>query len=75
MTADIPASWRRSSTCIPSDCVEVATLAHEVFVRDSADPGGPVLRVSRAGWRSFIAWTIADGTVPAHYGGPGSPGT
>lgn len=75
MTADNPESWRRSSTCIPTDCVEVATVAHEVWIRDSADPDGPVLRVSCAAWHSFITRIAATGAVSARRNGPGSVDT
>ena len=51
------AEWRTSSySGANGDCVEVATtLAGEVAVRDSKDPGGPVLHFSPAGWQAFIA--------------------
>jgi hypothetical protein len=46
-------SWRKSTHCGPSfSCVEVAD---GVQVRDSADPGSPVLRYSPAAWRAFTA--------------------
>jgi hypothetical protein len=40
-----------------SNCVEVAdaTNGSAVRVRDSKDPGGPVLVFSAAAWRGFIA--------------------
>jgi hypothetical protein len=50
--------WRKSSYSGNGggDCVEVArNLAHAVAVRDSKDPHGPVLTVTPAGWRDFIA--------------------
>ncbi|WP_326755985.1 DUF397 domain-containing protein [Streptomyces hirsutus] len=38
------------------DCVEVATAAGAVYVRDSkAVGGGPVLRVGRDEWAAFVA--------------------
>lgn len=37
------------------DCVEVATEADTVYVRDSKAVGGPVLRVGQAGWAAFVA--------------------
>jgi hypothetical protein len=68
MTADNPETWRRSSACLPSDCVEVAIDVREVWVRDSADPYGPVLRVARAGWRSFISRIAADSALALRHG-------
>jgi Domain of unknown function (DUF397) len=49
--------WRKSSYSGSggSNCVEVApNLPEVVAVRDSKDPDGPVLTVSRAEWASFI---------------------
>ncbi|MFD6321734.1 DUF397 domain-containing protein [Streptomyces sp. NPDC058442] len=37
------------------DCVEVATGADTVCVRDSKAVGGPVLRVGQAEWTAFVA--------------------
>lgn len=51
------AVWRKSSRS-GSDggsCVEVATnLDAMVGVRDSKDPGGPVVVVSSDAWRAFV---------------------
>jgi hypothetical protein len=47
--------WRKSSTCQPSECVEVAITRDRVFIRDSKDRSGPVLEVSRDHWRTFAA--------------------
>jgi hypothetical protein len=67
VTADDPTTWQRSSVCLPTDCVEVATHAHEVWIRDSADPGGPVLRITGPAWRRFINRVAAqDGIVACH---------
>jgi hypothetical protein len=52
--ADVPMAWRRSSACIPSNCVEVASDGHEVWIRDSAAPAGPVLHVTGPAWREFL---------------------
>jgi hypothetical protein len=49
--------WRKStySGNGGSDCVEVArNLPGVVAVRDSKNPGGPVLTVSTDEWASFI---------------------
>ncbi|HEX6469206.1 MAG TPA: DUF397 domain-containing protein [Streptosporangiaceae bacterium] len=56
------ASWRKSthSNSQAGACVEVARAARAVAVRDSKDPGGPVLAVSRAQWRGLLAQIKAD---------------
>ncbi|TDD85349.1 DUF397 domain-containing protein [Actinomadura darangshiensis] len=48
------AVWRKSSrsTNNGGDCVEVASFSSAVAVRDSKDPSGPMLLVSR---RAFVA--------------------
>ena len=51
------AEWRKSSRSGDNggNCVEVArNLPAIVAVRDSKDPSGPVLIVSRNDWASFI---------------------
>jgi hypothetical protein len=53
----IEPSWRKSSYSGNGggDCVEVATnLPGIVAIRDSKNPDGPVLTVSRDEWASFI---------------------
>jgi uncharacterized protein DUF397 len=54
--------WRKSrASTHGSHCVEVAvpaahgTGARMIMVRDSKDPGGPLLRLSEAGWRCLVA--------------------
>jgi len=52
------AEWRKSSRSGDNggNCVEVArNLPGIVAVRDSKDPGGPVLIVGRDEWAGFIA--------------------
>lgn len=48
--------WRKSRHSNPSgNCVEVAGLpAGGMAVRDSKDPGGPVLIVAASDWRAFV---------------------
>ncbi|TYB48626.1 DUF397 domain-containing protein [Actinomadura chibensis] len=50
----VKAEWRKSSYTGPNggDCVELASEADTVAVRDSKDPDGPKLFVSR---RAFAA--------------------
>ncbi|POM23459.1 hypothetical protein BTM25_46120 [Actinomadura rubteroloni] len=47
-------NWRKSTHSSQSDCVEAAPAAAAVVVRDSADPGGPRLRVGARGWRTLL---------------------
>ncbi|MEV0777610.1 DUF397 domain-containing protein [Streptomyces sp. NPDC050433] len=57
----VPDAWVKSSYSGPDggNCVEWSpTFAHAqgvVPVRDSKVTGGPVLTVSAAGWRAFVA--------------------
>jgi hypothetical protein len=49
-------AWRKSlHSTSQSNCVEVARVrdAH-IGVRDSKDPGGPVLRFTRKEWAAFL---------------------
>ncbi|MFD0684028.1 DUF397 domain-containing protein [Actinomadura fibrosa] len=49
------AVWRRSARSNgKGNCVEVASAASVIGVRDSKDIGGPVLAFSAAEWRAFI---------------------
>jgi hypothetical protein len=50
--------WRksnRSNGAGGAACVAVAGLADRVAMRDSKDPAGPVLAVTRAEWRAFLS--------------------
>jgi hypothetical protein len=47
--------WFKSSRSTGGDCVEVAFVGDDVWVRDSKDPNGPMLKFSRESWRVFIA--------------------
>ncbi|WBC16173.1 DUF397 domain-containing protein [Micromonospora sp. WMMA1998] len=52
------ARWRTSTKSGNNggDCVEVADgVAGVVGVRDSKDPGGPVLVFAPPAWRAFVA--------------------
>ena len=50
------APWVKSSFSFANgNCVEVAELPGDsVGIRDSRDPGGPVLRFTRAEWAAFL---------------------
>jgi Domain of unknown function (DUF397) len=49
--------WAKSSHSTPNggDCVEARDAGTGVQVRDSKDPGGPVLAFPRAAWLAFTA--------------------
>ncbi|MGP4016727.1 DUF397 domain-containing protein [Saccharopolyspora sp. 5N708] len=52
------ARWRKSSRSAGGNgaaCVEVAFSGPAVAVRDSKDPGGPVLAFPAASWAAFLA--------------------
>lgn len=59
------AVWRKSTRSGDNgNCVEVATnLAAVAGIRDSKDPNGPVLVVSRDEFRQFLAGVAAPGAV------------
>ena len=48
--------WVKSSLSFANgNCVEVAELPGSwIGIRDSRDPGGPVLRFTRAEWAAFL---------------------
>ncbi|MFF3439608.1 DUF397 domain-containing protein [Streptosporangium sp. NPDC002721] len=51
------AEWRKSSRSSTNggNCVEVASnLEGLVIIRDSKDPGGPVLLFAPSAWRNFL---------------------
>jgi hypothetical protein len=62
MTDLAGARWRKSRRSNNQGaCVEVAdNLADLVGVRDSKDPGGPVLAFGLDAWRSFVDLVKAD---------------
>ena len=50
------AEWRKSSRSGPytDNCVEVAFVDGAIAVRDSKNPGGPVLVFTRGEWDAFV---------------------
>ncbi len=51
--------WRRSSRCNGGACVEVLAQGAVVLVRNSADPEGPTLTISRETWEEWLLWLKA----------------
>ena len=49
------AAWRKSSHSEAGNCAEVGQDGAVVGVRDTKDPGGPVLAFSAAAWVAFLA--------------------
>jgi Domain of unknown function (DUF397). len=51
------AKWCKSSYSggAHEDCVQLAHVPGVIGVRDSKNPGGPVLSFNLAEWRAFIA--------------------
>ena len=66
------APWVKSSFSFANgNCVEVAELpGNSVGIRDSRDPGGPVLRFTRAEWAAFLrgrrGGSLLDGVPDRH---------
>jgi len=56
--------WRKSSACVPSECVEVASDGNAVFVRDSKTLSDLVLRFAHDEWRAFVRRTSASFQPP-----------
>jgi hypothetical protein len=57
------AVWRKSRRSGQNgDCVEIATVAGTIAVRDSKQPSGPTLTFSLNDWRAF-ADQIKHGTL------------
>jgi hypothetical protein len=47
--------WRKSTKSGSNgQCVEVARVDEAIWVRDSKDPNGPVLKFTEAGWDAFL---------------------
>ncbi|SNS86241.1 protein of unknown function [Actinomadura meyerae] len=47
------ATWRKASKSHEEGdaCIELASIADEIFIRDSKDPGGPGILVPRSDFR------------------------
>jgi len=61
------ARWQKSTYRGANGCVEVAFVRDRVAVRDSKDPGGPVLRFTTGEWeRSWPEPGTASSTWAGH---------
>ena len=61
---EVDTEWRKSSRSFhEANCVEVARAPEAVAVRDSKDPGGPVLEWPSAAWRAFVTELKTTGRV------------
>ncbi|MBG0569167.1 DUF397 domain-containing protein [Actinoplanes aureus] len=52
-------TWRKSSRCSTSTCVEVATVGGAMLIRNSSTPAAPPLRISRKDWEGFLDAIVA----------------
>ncbi|MFF3617719.1 DUF397 domain-containing protein [Streptomyces sp. NPDC002467] len=51
-----PLVWVKSSYTDTGNCVEVATPADGILVRDSKRPAGPRVGLAPAAWSSLVEW-------------------
>lgn len=52
---EVATAWRKSTRSgANGSCVEIATTAATIAVRDSKNPDGPKLLVTRHGWATFL---------------------
>jgi predicted secreted Zn-dependent protease len=54
--SDIPSSeWRKAQMSVNNGaCVEIASVGGLVAIRDSKNPSGPILSLTRTEWNSFL---------------------
>jgi Domain of unknown function (DUF397) len=48
-------TWRKSTASGGTNCVEIASSETMIHVRDSKNPGGPMLSFTRGAWLTFLA--------------------
>ena len=59
--------WVKSSySAHNGNCVEVADDCGQIHVRDSKDPGGPVLVFTPGEWRTFLRGPGRPGSLTRH---------
>lgn len=56
--------WRKSTRSDQSNCVEIALSDGGVLVRDSKDPAGVRLQLSRTEWLAFVRAVRDDRFLP-----------
>jgi hypothetical protein len=58
----LSSSWVTStySDTDGGNCVQVRHITRAVQVRDSKDPGGPIITFGTAGWRAFTSAIKSD---------------
>ncbi|WP_414505591.1 DUF397 domain-containing protein [Streptomyces sp. NEAU-L66] len=54
---EVAYDWRKSSYSgsAGGDCLEVSSCPHAIHIRDSKNPGGPILTLSADAWSAFLA--------------------
>lgn len=48
-------TWHVARRCDAGACVEIGTLGESVLVRNSVDPDGECVTLSRGEWQVFVA--------------------
>ncbi len=48
-------SWLSAQSCNGGNCVLVAPSDTAIFIGDSKDPAGPILKYTRPEWDTFVA--------------------
>jgi Domain of unknown function (DUF397) len=54
--------WRSSYSGANGNCIEIGDFGDLVGIRDSEDPSGPIILLTRAEWRAFLA-AVRDGAL------------
>jgi hypothetical protein len=52
--AHVDEVWVRSTRCETGACLEVTVINDDVVIRNSTDPSGPKLTVSKDRWSAFL---------------------
>jgi hypothetical protein len=61
-------TWRKSTASGKTNCVEIAFSETLIHVRDSKNPGGPMLSFTRGAWLTFLAASRNGAFKPAGHG-------